>query len=81
MVDVLNEVECTGVRWGDVHLLDEPAVKCTHADLMKMSPALRHTRMFDALLKSKLFTASFTYYPGKRGAHGRVARLKTPQSA
>jgi len=53
--------------WGDCWLLDEAANLATHTNLMTLHPMVRHSRIFNALEKSKRFKKSFVRIPGQQG--------------
>lgn len=59
MLDVLHENGCAAVMWGDIHLLDDCATRCTHTSLMRLPPWTRHAKILDALGRSPLFEKSF----------------------
>jgi hypothetical protein len=63
----LIETENPAVMYGDTHLLDEIANKCTHTNLMTLHPLVRHQRMLNALEKSNLFTKGYVRITGYRG--------------
>lgn len=63
-VEVLNETDNPGVMFGDTFLLDMVAVKCTHTNLMKKHPMIRHNRILNALQNDKRFEKFYVKMPG-----------------
>jgi hypothetical protein len=59
MKDVLIEQGFVAVCYGDCSLLDDCAHKCTHTNLLKLHPLIRHQRIFSALEKSSLFVKRY----------------------
>ena len=55
VVDVLKETDNPGIMYGDVHLLDEIAWRCTHTNLREKHPLIRHSRILNALDKDPRF--------------------------
>lgn len=70
MIDILRKNECKAVMFGDVHLLDEAADRCTHTNLMKLHPMERHRRMLTACERSGLFVKRFIAIDGKGSGRG-----------
>ena len=64
MVDTLKETDNPAVMFGDCGLLDHCAKKCSHTNLMKLMPHVRHTRILNALDDSHFFEKSYTWEPG-----------------
>jgi hypothetical protein len=79
MRDVLYETGNPGVAWGDIRLLDMCAARCTHTSLMEKLPAARHTRILNALDRSRLFSKSYniTHIWIGRGWQERTVRVFT----
>ena len=66
-VEVLNETDNPGIMFGDVTLLDMIAEKCTHTNLMKKHPMIRHTRILNALEKDERFEKFYVHMRGTWG--------------
>lgn len=66
-VDVLRETDNPGVMFGDVHLLDEIASRCTHTTLMDKHPMVRHNRILNALENDNRFEKFYEYMNGVHG--------------
>ena len=73
--DHLIETDNPGIMWGDVHLLDEVAVKCTHTNLMDKHPLVRHKRILDALEKDPRFEKLYIHMNGCPGPLWRSFKI------
>lgn len=75
--DHLKITGVTYVMWGDTHVLDEIAWKCTHTNLSSLHPLTRHHRILNALERSPLFQKQIIDISGRgRGnTRGRCFRL------
>ena len=71
----LIETGNPGVMWGDVHLLDEIAWKCTHTNLKDAHPLNRHKRILDALDKDLRFDKFFVHINGSPGPMWRSFKI------
>jgi len=67
VVEVLNETDNPGVMFGDVHLLDMIAERCTHTNLMEKHPMVRHSRILNALENDPRFEKYWVHIRGIGG--------------
>lgn len=74
-VDVLIETDNPGVMWGDAHLLDDIAWKCTHTNLRDAHPLKRHKRILDALDRDSRFEKFYIHMNGCPGPLWRSFKL------
>lgn len=76
-VEVLKETDNLGIMYGDTVLLDMIAKRCTHTNLMKKHPLVRHSRILNALEKDDRFEKFFFERRGFRGnKYWRCFKLK-----
>lgn len=76
-VEVLRETDNPGIMYGDTVLLDMIANRCTHTNLMKKHPLVRHSRILNALEKDDRFEKGYFERRGFRGnKYWRSFRLK-----
>lgn len=75
VVDVLKETDNPGIMYGDVHLLDEIAWRCTHTNLREKHPLIRHSRILNALDKDPRFEKYYVKMKGYPGPHWRSFKL------
>jgi len=74
-VETLIETDNPGVMWGDVHLLDEIAWKCTHTNLTEKHPLVRRKRILDALDRDDRFEKLYIHMNGCPGPLWRSFKL------